>query len=90
MKIAETVKNVTYTNGTRIATVEQTVSRADDAEKLGNLYFRLSDIYRRLDDEGIAESERLALKLDLGKDLGKVEEEIKEYIGYLEGYGDRT
>lgn len=84
MKIAETVKNVTYTNGTRIATVEQTVSRSDDAEKLGSLYFRLSDIYRRLDDEGIAESERLALKLD----LEKVEEEIKEYIGYLTGYGD--
>lgn len=84
MKITETVKTVTYEKGTRISTVERVITRADDAEQLGNLYFRLSDIYRRLDDEGIADSEKLTLKLD----LGKVEEEIKEYIGYLEGYGD--
>ena len=48
MNTMETVKNVAYGNGTRISTVERVVTRADDAEQLGNLYFRLSGVYRQL------------------------------------------
>lgn len=40
MNTMETVKNVAYENGTRISTVERVVTRADDAEQLGNLYRR--------------------------------------------------
>ena len=82
MKPVETVKNVVYTNGVRVSTVERIVTRANDCEELGNLYFRLSDIYRRLEAEGIADEERDALNLDLAEILAK----IAEYRGYLDGY----
>lgn len=81
----ETVKSVTYAAGRRVATVEQVVSRAEDCEEMGNLYFRLSDLYRRLEDFGDgAESERTAI-LD---DISAVREKIKEFDGYLKGYRD--
>ncbi|MBQ7982260.1 MAG: hypothetical protein IJ302_01720 [Clostridia bacterium] len=81
MKTTETVKTVTYENGTRISTVERVVTRADDCEQLGNLYFRLSDIYRRLDACG-TDAERAALEADKAVILT----EIETYVGYLNGY----
>lgn len=81
MKTTETVKAVTYENGTRISTVERVVTRADDAEQLGNLYFRLSDIYRRL-DSCETDTERAALEADKAVILA----EIETYAGYLNGY----
>ena len=83
-RITETIKAVTYEKGSRVAVIEQKISRADDCEELGNLYFRLSDIYRRLDMEGIAESERKALLSDRADLTAK----IMEYRGYLEGYAE--
>lgn len=82
MKITEKVKNVSYENGTRVATVEKIVSPSYDAEHLGSLYFRLSDIYRRLDNENISEDEKTAIKAD----LTEVKAEIREYTEYLSGY----
>ena len=83
----ETVKNVTYSGGSRIATVEQTCTRADDAEKLGNLYFRLSDLYRRIDaNPAPSENELTALN----KDLEVVLADIETYKGYLAGYETAT
>lgn len=81
MKITETVKTVTYEKGTRISTVERVITRADDAEQLGNLYFRLSDIYRRLDN-CTDETECTALEADKAAILA----EIETYAGYLNGY----
>lgn len=81
MKTTETVKTVTYENGTRISTVERVVTRADDCEQLGNLYFRLSDIYRRLDTCG-TDAERAALEADKAVILA----DIEIYAGYLNGY----
>jgi len=81
MKTTETVKTVTYENGTRISTVERVVTRADDCEQLGNLYFRLSDIYRRLDTCG-TDAERAALEADKAVILA----DIETYAGYLNGY----
>lgn len=83
-RITETIKAITYEKGSRVAVIEQKISRADDCEELGNLYFRLSDIYRRLDMEGIAESEREALLSDRADLTAK----IMEYRGYLEGYAE--
>lgn len=78
----ETVKGVSYSGSQRVAVVEQKVSRADDAAHLGELYFRMSDFYRRLDME-IPEDERVLILAD----LAEVEAEIEEYCGYLNGYG---
>lgn len=75
------VKSVEYKNCKRIATLTQTVSRADDCEELGNLYFRLSDIYRRLDN-CTDETERAALDADKSVMLT----DIETYSGYLAGY----
>ena len=81
MSITDTVKTVTYTNGKRVTTIERTVSRADDAEKLGELYYRLSDIYRRKQDS--ADEDELAA---LETDRSKIAAQITEYLGYLNGY----
>lgn len=83
MNTMETVKNVAYENGTRISTVERVVTRADDAEQLGNLYFRLSGVYRQL---GICTdaAEHDALEADKAVILA----EIGTYVGYLNGYED--
>lgn len=80
-KANETVKNVIYSNNTRVVTIETVVSRADDCEELGNLYFRLSDIYRRLEGTEDA-TERDALEAD----RVKIAAEIERYRGYLDGY----
>lgn len=80
-KINETIKNVTYNRGTRVATVEQVISRADDCAHVGELYFRMSDIYRRLDME-ISDEERTALETD----LVTLNEELTTYLDYLNGY----
>lgn len=81
MAIVETTKNVTYSGSNRIATIEQTITRADDCEKLGSLYYRLSDMYRRLGQE-IPADERTALEADRVKILS----EIETYTEYLNGY----
>ena len=36
--VTETIKSVNYSNGSRIATIEQVISRADDCAEIGNLY----------------------------------------------------
>ena len=82
MRPVESVKNVAYGKGVRVATVERTVTFADDCEELGNLYFRLSDISRRLETEGIEEAEKKNLAADRKEILAK----IAEYRGYLDGY----
>lgn len=84
MRPVETIKNVAYGKGVRVSTVERVVTRADDCEEIGNLYFRLSDIYRRLDMEGITEAERETLMSDRADLIAK----ITEYHGYLEGYDE--
>lgn len=84
MRPVETIKNVAYGKGVRVSTVERVVTFADDCEELGNLYFRLSDIARRLDAEGIGEAERENLTADRKEILVK----IAEYRGYLEGYDE--
>ena len=83
MNTMETVKNVAYENGTRISTVERVVTRADDAEQLGNLYFRLSGVYRQLESCTDA-AEHDALEADKAVILT----EIGTYVGYLNGYED--
>ena len=80
-RITETIKAVTYEKGSRVAVIEQKISRADDCEELGNLYFRLCDIYRRL-EETDDEAERDGLEAD----RVKVAAEIERYRGYLDGY----
>jgi len=81
--LKEMVKNVSYSGGNRTAVVEKVVSRADDAAYLGNLYYRLSDFYRRLEME-ITDEERALIQ----RDLADVLAEITEYRGYLDGYTD--
>lgn len=83
MKKNETIKDIRYDAGSRIATVEQVVTKADDYAEVGNLYFRLSDLYRRLEAD-IDEGERTALE----KDLTAVRLELDKYLGYLEGYDE--
>lgn len=83
MKKNETIKDIRYDAGSRIATVEQVVTKADDYAEVGNLYFRLSDLYRRLETD-IDEGERAALE----KDLAAVRLELDKYLGYLEGYDE--
>lgn len=80
-RITETIKAVTYEKGSRVAVIEQKISRADDCEELGNLYFRLCDIYRRLE-----EIENAAERDALEADRVKIAAEIERYRGYLEGY----
>jgi hypothetical protein len=80
-RITETIKAITYEKSSRVAVIEQKISRADDCEELGNLYFRLCDIYRRL--EKIDDTaERDALEAD----RVKIAAEIERYRGYLDGY----
>lgn len=79
----EVIKTVEYTNGRRVATVEQVISRADDCEAMGDLYFRLSNLYRRLEDV-INEAERAGIS----GEIADVRAEIARYAGYLDGYTD--
>lgn len=81
-RIKETIKNISYENGARVATVEQVISRADDSAKLGDLYYRMSDLYRRADGE-INDDERVLIE----KELAEVKEQIALYTEYLNGYG---
>lgn len=81
MKPQETVTNVTYQNGKRVSTVTRTETRSDDAEMLGNYYYRLADIYRRLDIE-TDETALTALNADKNTILGQIE----IYKTYLAGY----
>lgn len=83
MNTMETVKTVAYENGARISTIERVATRADDAEQLGNLYFRLSGVYRQLENCTDA-AERDALEADKAVILA----EIGTYVGYLNGYED--
>lgn len=78
----ETIKDISYQNGRRVAMVEQVISRADDCAKMGELYFRMSDLYRRMEDD-ITEEERAAI----AEDLKSIKAEMAVYTGYLEGYG---
>ncbi len=82
MAIVETTKNVTYANGSRVATIEQVITRADDYAKMGELYFRLADLWRRLEDDKTTEEERVYLE----KDLEKVQAELAVQEGYVAGY----
>lgn len=82
---AETTKKVEFAGHQRTATVERVITRADDCAHIGELFFRLSDIYRRLDmAEGVSDIERT----ELLKELGAVTAEIDEYRGYLGGYAE--
>ena len=81
-RIKETIKNISYENGARVATVEQVISRADDSAKIGELYFRMSDLYRRADEE-ITDEERAVIE----KELAEVKKQIAVYTEYLNGYG---
>lgn len=81
MSTSTEVKSVTYVNGRRIATLEETVTRADDCEELGNLYFRLSDIYRRLETETSSD-----MQSALASDRDTIKTKISAYTGYLAGY----
>ena len=81
-RIKETIKNISYENGARVATVEQVISRADDSAKLGDLYYRMSDLYRRADGE-ITDEEREVIE----KELAEVKAQIAVYTEYLNGYG---
>lgn len=81
-RIKETIKNISYENGARVATVEQVIRRADDSAKLGDLYYRMSDLYRRADGE-INDDERVLIE----KELAEVKEQIAVYTEYLNGYG---
>lgn len=81
MNTSTEVKSVEYKNRMRIATLTQTVSRADDCEELGNLYFRLSDIYRRLEAEEGADMQTALLA-----DRDAVLLQIQTFTGYLAGY----
>ncbi|MGN1410284.1 MAG: hypothetical protein ACI4XJ_08915 [Eubacteriales bacterium] len=75
------VKSVEYKNSKRVATLTQTVSRADDCEELGNLYFRLSDIYRRLDMETDTDIQTALLS-----DRDAIITQINTFTEYLAGY----
>lgn len=81
-RIKETIKNISYENGARVATVEQVISRADDSAKIGEFYFRMSDLYRSADEE-ITDEERAVIE----KELAEVKEQIAVYTEYLNGYG---
>ena len=79
----ETIKSVNYENGARVAVVEQIISRADDCAEIGNLYYRLSDYYRRLEQD-ITDEEKEMIR----RDIENVKEQIIVYSGYLDGYGE--
>jgi len=81
MNTNETVKNVVYENDTRISTVERVNTRADDAQQIGNLYFQLADVYRRIENCETA-VDRAALEADKESILA----DIDTYIRYLMGY----
>lgn len=81
MNVVDTVKSVTYSDNKRIATIERTVSRADDAETLGNLYFRMSDLYRR--QSVITDSNDLQ---NIANEITEVCTSIEEYTTYLANY----
>lgn len=75
------VISVEYKNSKRVATLAQTVSRSDDCEELGNLYFRLSDIYRRLDTETDTDAQTALLS-----DRDAIITQINTFTEYLSGY----
>lgn len=81
--IKETIRNISYENGTRVEVVEKVISRADDCAKVGELYFRMSDLYRRLENNEINADEREVI----AKELDEVKDQIWTYTGYLDGYG---
>lgn len=81
--VTETIKSVNYSNGSRIATIEQVISRADDCAEIGNLYYRLSDYYRSFELTGTNEEREAILK-----DIAEVKEKIEIYTSYLAGYSE--
>lgn len=81
MATTETTRNVVYSGGRRVATVERVCNRSDDYAEIGRLYYRLSDIYRQL--EGDPDN---ALRTALEADLETVEAELQTYLGYISGY----
>ena len=81
MATSETTKGVVYNAGRRVATIERVCTRSDDCADVGRLYYRLSDIYRRLEGE-ISEGEREALEAD----LAQVNSELRTALSYLDGY----
>ena len=74
---------IDYLTGVMCAILDRVVTRADDAEQLGNLYFRLSGVYRQLENCTDA-AEHDALEADKAVILA----EIGTYVGYLNGYED--
>ena len=83
--ITDTVKSVTYVSGVRVAAIERTVTIADDAEQLGNLYYRLADVCRRIGNT--ADPDELAA---LRSDKAVIESGITEYAAYIAGYGEEA
>ena len=84
MKIKETVKSVEYNGVSRIATVEQTISRTNDCEYIGNLYFRMADAYRVIDNQERTDAEKTQARTN----LATLQAELEEYLVYLSGYTD--
>lgn len=84
MKIKETVKSVEYNGVSRVATVEQTISRTNDCEYIGNLYFRMADAYRVIDNQERTDAEKTQARTN----LANLQAELEEYLVYLSGYTD--
>ena len=84
MKIKETVKSVEYSGVNRVATIEHTISRKNDCEHIGNLYFRIADIYRIIDAADTTEEDRALARTN----LATLQAELEEYLVYLSGYTD--
>lgn len=80
----ENVANVKYENGMRVSTIIRTETRAEDAESLGNCYFRLADVYRRLE----AETDDVVLA-SLEADKVILLSQIETYKSYLSGYDEK-
>jgi len=79
----ETVTDVKYENGMRVSTIIRTETRAEDAEALGNCYFRLADAYRRLEVETDD-----AVLTSLENDKTILLNQIETYKTYLSGYDE--
>lgn len=79
--IKESIKDITYKNGARVTTVEKVITKADDCAEIGNLYYRLSDLYHRSNAD-ITDEERAVIE----KETAEIKAKIVEFAKYLDGY----
>ena len=78
----EQVTNVTYEGQNRVETITRTVTKADDADKLGALYYQLGALLRRLQTNSLND----AAKASVNEQITVIKASITEMAQYLAGY----